>query len=750
MASTRLDVCVIGVGPRGLSVLERLCANARHFPALGALTVHVVDPHVPGPGQVWRTDQSRHLLMNTVACQVTVFTDDSVDMAGPLAPGPSLYEWARALGARNAAPSGGVPPQPGARRAYEAPARATQQPSGAPSEAPTRAPRTAASDAYGLPGPGDPPCDAATLAEAAALGPDTYPTRALYGSYLAWAFGRIVAGAPARVTVRVHAGRAVALDEGAAGTQTVTLEDGGRLEGLDAVVLAQGHLPVEPSPAQARLADFAAGHGLVYVPPANPADADLSGIAPGDTVLLRGLGLNFFDHMALLTQGRGGRYERRAGRLVYLPSGREPRLYAGSRRGMPYHARGENEKGVEGRHEPFLLTPELIAKLRAQAAGTPGLAFREALWPLVAREVETVYYCAVLTARGEAERVATFRERYLAHAADGAATEYDTARPDAADTTHPDAARDASATASHPAGPSDPASAHPPISAADAELLTAFDIPTAEWWDWSVIEQPYAEREFSGPDDFRDWLLDQLRSDLEAARAGNVSGPLKAALDVLRDLRNELRLAVDHGGLSGDSYRADLDRWYTPLNAYLSIGPPARRIEELLALIEAGTLRVAGPALRVVADPEAGAFVAESPAVPGSRVSARVLIEARLPEIDLRRTADPLLRHLLATGQCAPYRLPATDGTAYETGGLAVTERPYRLLDAHGVPHPRRFAYGVPTEAVHWVTAAGIRPGVGSVILSDSDAIARAVLGDDPTRAPDAPAPALAATAADR
>ncbi|WP_308408821.1 FAD/NAD(P)-binding protein, partial [Streptomyces sp. AC627_RSS907] len=128
-----------------------------------------------------------------------------------------------------------------------------------------------ASDAYGLPGPGDPPCDAATLAEAAALGPDTYPTRALYGSYLAWAFGRIVAGAPARVTVRVHAGRAVALDDGAAGTQTVTLEDGGRLEGLDAVVLAQGHLPVEPSPAQARLADFAAGHGLVYVPPANPA-----------------------------------------------------------------------------------------------------------------------------------------------------------------------------------------------------------------------------------------------------------------------------------------------------------------------------------------------------------------------------------------------------------------------------------------------------------------------------------------------
>lgn len=57
-----------------------------------------------------------------------------------------------------------------------------------------------------------------------------------------------------------------------------------------------------------------------------------------------------------------------------------------------------------------------------------------------------------------------------------------------------------------------------------------------------------------------------------------------------------------------------------------------------------------------------------------------------------------------------------------------MTTRPYRLVDATGRTHPRRFAYGVPTESVHWVTAAGIRPGVGSVTLEDSDAIAHAVL----------------------
>ena len=91
-----------------------------------------------------------------------------------------------------------------------------------------------------------------------------------------------------------------------------TLDDGRTLDGLGAVVLAQGHLPAVADPEQRRLADYAAGHGLRYLPPANPADlsAALEALAPGRPVLLRGLGLNFFDHMALLTTARGGRFVR--------------------------------------------------------------------------------------------------------------------------------------------------------------------------------------------------------------------------------------------------------------------------------------------------------------------------------------------------------------------------------------------------------------------------------------------------------
>lgn len=252
-------------------------------------------------------------------------------------------------------------------------------------------------------------------------------------------------------------------------------------------------------------------------------------------------------------------------------------------------------------------------------------------------------------------------------------------------------------------------------------------------WEWDDLDRPWGKRIFSGPDEFTAWILEHLRADVVMAREGNVDGPVKAALDVLRDLRNEIRLAVDHGGLDGKSYRDELESWYTPLNAFLSIGPPAQRIEEIIALVEAGVMHLVGPQMQVRFDTHDPAVVIESPLVPGSAVRTRSLIEARLHEPDLRRSSDPLLIFLQETGQCRPYEIPTDDHKAYQTKGLAVTERPYRLIGADGRVHPRRFAYGVPTESVHWVTAAGIRPGVDSVTLGDADAIARAALASAPS-----------------
>ncbi|MFI2259074.1 FAD/NAD(P)-binding protein [Streptomyces tubercidicus] len=617
-ADHRSALAVVGAGPRGTSVLERICASAAELAPGSRLTVHVIDPAPPGAGQVWRTAQPPELLMNTVASQVTLFTDDSVECAGPIRTGPSLYDWEG--------------------------------------------------------------CD---------VGPDDYPGRALYGRYLEWFFHRTVRTAREDVTVVTHPARAVRLAQAPDGSQSLTLDDGRTLHGLGAVVLAQGHLPTVADAEQRQLADYAAGHGLAYLPPANPADlsADLEALAPGRPVLLRGLGLTFFDHMVLLTTARGGRFVRgTGGALTYLPSGREPRLYAGSRRGVPYHARGDNAKGAHGRHLPLLLTPDVIAAFRKRADAGELPDFLAEVWPLVAKEAEAVYYEALLARRGAGGAPGPLcRERFRRRFLD---------------------------------------SAH--RSPEEAAALDAFGIAPAERWDWERVSRPHAERSFTGRAAFREWLLDHLRQDAAHARQDNVSGPVKAALDVLRDLRNELRQIVDHGGLAGASRRDHLDRWYTPLNAFLSIGPPRRRIEEMTALIEAGVLEVVGPRMTVrpgSADGHEPGFTGYSPEVPGSTVTAAALIEARLPEPDVRRAADPLLARLLAEGGARPHTV---DG--YESGGLDVSPSPYHLIGADGRRHPRRFAVGVPTEGVHWVTAAGARPGVGSVTLADTDAVARAAL----------------------
>ncbi|WP_328320201.1 FAD/NAD(P)-binding protein [Streptomyces sp. NBC_00388] len=643
MLSRSAELCVIGAGPRGISVVERMCANA---PVLGSpgdrVTIHLVDARHSGGGQVWRTDQPSELLMNTVASQVSMFMDDSVEGEGPVVNGPSLHEWAQALGG-------------------------TDRPGRYPAQ---------------------------VLAEAGLLGPDSYASRSLYGHYVDWALARVSAGLPDTIELILHRAVALALDDADDGTQTLRLDDGTTLRGLTAVVLAQGHVGMELTPDEQALSVFAREHDLGYFPPGNPADSPQDAIKPGEPVALRGLGLNFFDHMAMLTAGRGGRFERVGGRLVYRPSGAEPVMYAGSRRGVPYHARGENQKGPTVRHEPVFLTPEAVRALQAESEAGRRLRFRRDIWPIVSREVRLVYYRTLLTARDGIESAESFARVFTVLAAgDGAE--------------------------------------------AERALLDRFRVARQLRWDWDRVIRPYGARTFENQDDYRAWLLEYLRSDLHEAARGNVRGPLKAALDVLRDLRNEIRLIVDHGGITGSSYRSDLQEWYTPLNAFLSIGPPASRIEEMIALVEAGVLTLLGPGFRVLPDSSGKCFQVESDTVPGPAVQVTSLVEARLPEVDIRRTTDPLLRHLLASGQCSGYGMPDESGTEYRTGGLAVTRRPYRVVDAAGRAHPRRFAFGVPTETVHWVTAAGIRPGVNSVILSDADVIARAALRAAPASAGD-------------
>ena len=197
--------------------------------------------------------------MNSMAADVTMFTDDSVRCDGPIVSGPSMWDWAQDL----------------------------------------REGRLPGEDVADL--------GSELAAELRALTAATFPSRRLQSAYLGWVLRHVIADLPAAVRVHVHECRATGLtDDGAA--QLVHLNGGATLR-VDAVVLASGHLDATPTDAELDLAARAAAAGLRYLPPEQTTDSDLSSIQPGEPVIVRGTGLAFVDLVVLLFEGRGGRYE---------------------------------------------------------------------------------------------------------------------------------------------------------------------------------------------------------------------------------------------------------------------------------------------------------------------------------------------------------------------------------------------------------------------------------------------------------
>ncbi|WP_181727237.1 FAD/NAD(P)-binding domain-containing protein [Streptomyces sp. PT12] len=343
-------LCVVGAGVRGTILLDRLRAlldpvGGAPASAAQGLTVDLVDPHRPGPGRIWRTDQSPHLVMNTRADATTVFTGPESTVCGPAdPPAPTLYEWARLA-------------------------------AGAPLPEPRRSALAEVADRL------DPGCLGTAAPEAAGLRPWDFASRALFGRYLAWALADVIARLPPGVRVAHHARRVVDVRAARGAERARVLLDDGTALPADAVILALGwHLGTSGRGGAGR-----AGTGRL-VPADSPVDQDLDRIAPGAPIALKGLGMSFFDTLILLTQGRGGSFTADgAGGLVYRRGGGEPLVYAGSRRGLPFRAQPELRGPWAG--------PGLPHTRRAIAALPPAEAdLSAAVLPALRRDAALAYY----------------------------------------------------------------------------------------------------------------------------------------------------------------------------------------------------------------------------------------------------------------------------------------------------------------------------------------------------------------------
>ncbi|QDO82681.1 FAD/NAD(P)-binding protein [Shewanella psychropiezotolerans] len=77
------STCIIGLGPRGLSVLHRILCHAKSSPNIN-ISIAIFEPNEPGVG-VHSTEQPDYLLLNTVAGQLSMFPQENTLVATRLA-----------------------------------------------------------------------------------------------------------------------------------------------------------------------------------------------------------------------------------------------------------------------------------------------------------------------------------------------------------------------------------------------------------------------------------------------------------------------------------------------------------------------------------------------------------------------------------------------------------------------------------------------------------------------------------------
>jgi uncharacterized NAD(P)/FAD-binding protein YdhS len=602
------SVTLIGMGPRGLSLLERIAAFARAHNT--ALQVNLIDPGECGPG-VHAPQQPQHLLINTVASQVTIFPcRDAVELASVCAT-PSLTEWARAEGYRRFGES------------------------------------------FVQVAPGE--------EGGCAIGEHDYLPRQLLGRYLVWAYDAIRAALPPTVALSHLRQRAIDMFQMPDGSFMVEL-DSGYSVGSDFVFMTTGHSRNNLTDEEAWCHKFAQDHAryngkLAFIRHVYPLDK-LVTIASDARVAIEGLGLTAHDVVSQLTVGRGGRFAPSGSGLRYLASGREPALLLFSRKCLPAAARGVNQKGVSGRHQARFFTRDALRALRQQAQrerGSTQLDFDRELLPLLVKELGYAWRCALAEARG------------------GSA-------PDPLD------------------------------YAPGAEERAAID----------GMLFPLRGRSFATAEDFATFFTCMIADDLSEARRGNLGSPIKAAADVLRDLRTVLQDMIEHGGLAAGSHRKFLSV-YNPAINRATFGPPSQRNEQWLALLEAGVLSVAaGPNAAIRIDEDRSQFALHTRFGAGASVQyVDALVVARLDVFSPETDDSPLIRNLLKRGTIRPYY----NGT-FHPGGLDIDQANHPL-DSAARPTPNLWALGYLVEGPHYYTHALPRPQLHARAVLDAERCVR-------------------------
>jgi len=281
-------------------------------------------------------------------------------------------------------------------------------------------------------------------------------------------------------------------------------------------------------------------------------------IVKNKKIALQGMGLTAFDILSECTEGLNGKFVRDGGKLKYISSGEEPKIFIYSKTGIPLSGKAYNSHS-EFVYIPIYFNERAINKLKKEHGR---LDFEKHILPLI--KCEIMYAYEMKSGRNDLDIDEFFKyERYT----------------------------------------------------------------------------------YSSTEEYKMKFMKHIENDIEQCSLGKFSSPIKFCQDIIRDLRNIVRYAINEKGLTDASYKEFIQKWH-PIFTKICVGPPHIRLEQLQALINSGICSIEFGKSPVIIKNKDTITIKSGFTNEDTTIEVDYLIKGTIPDINYYNSNDTLIYNI--------------------------------------------------------------------------------------------------------
>lgn len=473
-----------------------------------------------------------------------------------------------------------------------------------------------------------------------------------------------------------------------------------------------------------------------------------------------GMGLTAIDVMLYYTESKGGEFYRVQDKLIYQPSGNEPKkLYALSRSGYFTYSRPHNYKEVDlekYEHMGYFLTKDFINQLRtnvglpAHIESSPGnhrlqLDFERHVLPIIILELQLCYYRILFGP--EILKIMLEQTQSLVQYFSSGHNEYNLVKETAIEyltSKIESIAREVifkvrkflneQAIDSVDGVVSDVFVKRffrvvygDILNSGDDLHLVAKSLRnrTSPWahspnpedhlFNWDYIVNPIKYVDYGGESTYKEKLLKFMMIDRLQSQQGNIENPYKGSCDdVFRDLRQTVVYAIDFGGITPSSYTRMLKDFYAVHNRAAN-GNCIELMEKIEALIEADIVDVTYAKANIQICGQSVYLHSLSDA--GQLTTVDALIDGKLHSFSVKNSRNSLFAKMVEDGIASFWVHKDQFGVANNLSGFNIT-REFQLINRDGNKECI-FCAGQPSEGIMFFQNGSIRPNVNHHVAND-------------------------------